>query len=283
MHKNKVILITGASSGVGKATALELAKRNNTVIMLCRNKERGESALNEIKELSGNDSVHLMICNLADLDDIREFCNKFKEKFGILNILINNAGVILPGRNITKNGFELQFGVNYLSHFLITNLLLETLEKGAPSRIVNVSSGIQKIGKIYFNDVNLKNNYKLWRAYAQSKLAMILFTYELSRRLQERGSRITVNCLHPGAVATKMGINRENGFGTFVTTFLKPFFQTPLKGAETSIFLATSPKVEGVSGKYFYKKKPITSCKDSYNIEIAKKLWDMSVDMTKLE
>jgi NAD(P)-dependent dehydrogenase (short-subunit alcohol dehydrogenase family) len=279
MTHTKIVLITGANSGTGKATAIEMAKSGHTVVMLCRDKTRGEAAFREVVELSGSSQVDLMLCDLASIDEIKRFTIDFKNKYNRLHILINNAGVILPGRHETKDGYELQFGVNHLGHFFLTRLLLELIVKSAPSRIINVASGAHKIGKIHFEDINLIKNYTVWKAYAQSKLANIIFTYELSRRLY--GSGVTVNCLHPGAVATNMGINRETNFGTLITRALKPFFQTPIKGAETILYLAKSADVEGVTGKYFYKKRFIKSSKVSYDSELAKQLWGLSERMIK--
>ena len=281
MNDRKVVLITGGSSGMGKATATHLAKLGNLVVILCRNKERGETALIDIKRESGNDEVDLMLCDLGDKNSIRRFADEFKEKYKNLHILINNAGVILPRRHETKDGYELQFGVNHLGHFLLTNLLLDTIISSAPSRIINVASGAHKVGRIHFDDINLKRNFNLVRAYAQSKLANILFTYELSDRLKKMD--VTVNCLHPGAVATQMGINRNTGFGTLITSILKPFFQSPKEGASTAIYLATSEDVRGVTGRYFYKKKPINSSKLSYDKELARKLWNVSEELVDLK
>lgn len=275
---DRVAIVTGANSGMGRATSLALARTGAQVVMLCRSKSRGEAALAEVKELSGSKSVELMLCDLGSMASIRAFSEKFRQKYCNLHVLVNNAGVILPGRHLTADGFELQFGVNHLGHFLLTNLLLDLLKASAPARIINVSSGAHKIGRIHFDDINLQHNYSLIRAYAQSKLANILFTYELARRLQ--GTGVTANCLHPGAVATNMGINRETGFGTFITGLLKPFFQTAENGAETTIYLATSPEVEGVSGKYFYRKRPVQSSKRSYDVDTATRLWNLSGEMT---
>jgi len=281
MDKNSVALVTGANSGMGKATSIEIAKTGAVVVMLCRSKTRGEEAVNEVRALSGNNSVELMICDLGSQKSIEEFCTGFKKKYQRLDVLVNNAGVILPGWHETVDGYELQFGVNHLGHFLLTNRLLDRLIASAPARIINVTSGAHKIGKIHFNDVNLKKNYTLWRAYAQSKLANVLFTYELAERLKD--TRVTANCVYPGAVATSMGINRDTGFGTFITRMLKPFFQTSQQGAETSIYLATSRDVEGVTAKYFYHKRPIPSSKRSYDKADAKKLWAISEKMTCLK
>lgn len=281
MNNEKVVLITGANSGMGKASAVEMAKRGYKVVMLCRDLKRGEEALRDVIEKSGSRLVYLEICDLGSLTEIRKFCRSFKEKYSSLNILINNAGVILPKRHLTKDGYELQFGVNHLGHFLVTNLLLDLILKSPPARIINVSSGAHKIGKIYFEDINLEKSYSTIKAYSRSKLANILFTYELARRL--KGTGVTVNCLHPGAVATKMGISRDTGFGTLLTTMLKPFFQTPEKGAETAIYLATASEVEKVTGKYFYRKKAIASSKRTYDVELAKKLWCLSEELTALK
>jgi NAD(P)-dependent dehydrogenase (short-subunit alcohol dehydrogenase family) len=272
--RDKIVLVTGANSGMGKATCIELAKLGAKVIMVCRDKQRGSEALEEVKVQSKNPSVELMLCDLGSINEIREFTKDFKSKFQKLDILINNAGVILPGKHKTKDGLELQFGVNHLGHFFLTNELLDLIKNSPSGRIINVSSGAHKIGRIHFEDINLDKNYTSWRAYAQSKLANILFTYELARRL--KGTKVTANCLHPGAVATSMGINRKTGFGTLITGMLKPFFQTPREGADTAIYLATSKEVEGVTGKYFYKKKPINSSKLSNDEYLAEKLWQFS-------
>lgn len=280
MNNEDIILITGGSAGMGKAAAIELAKTSATVVILCRSKEKGEKALIDIKNESKNNNLDLFICDLGNMASIRKFVEDFKKKYKKLNVLINNAGVILPGRHETSDGLELQFGVNHLGPFLLTNLLLETILNSAPSRIVNVASDAHKVGKIHFKDINLKNNYNLIKAYSQSKLANILFTYELSKRLENTG--VTVNCLHPGAVATEMGVNRTTGFGTTITKLLKPFFLTPLQGATTAIYLASSDEVQGVTGKYFYKKKPIRSSKLSYDKESSEKLWRLSEEITGL-
>ncbi|MBC8452783.1 MAG: SDR family oxidoreductase [Spirochaetes bacterium] len=279
MDKSSVVLITGASSGMGKAASMELARTGAIVVMLCRNKERGEKALQEVRTSSKNNSVELMLCDLGSLKSVRDFCVEFKSKYQRLNVLINNAGVILPGYHQTADGYELQFGVNHLGHFLLTNELLSLLLAAAPARIITVASGAHKIGKIHFKDVNLKKNYTAWCAYAQSKLANILFTYELAERL--KGTGVTVNCLHPGAVATSMGVNRDTGFGTLITRMLRPFFQTSEKGSETAVYLAMSQDIEGISGKYFYRKRSVPSSKRSYDIIAAKKLWDLSEKMVQ--
>lgn len=207
----RIAIVTGANSGMGRATSLALARAGAKVVMLCRSKSRGEEALAEVKELCCSKLVELMLCDLGSMASIRAFCEEFRQRHNNLHVLVNNAGVILPGRHLTADGYELQFGVNHLGHFLLTNLLLDLMEASAPARIINVSSGAHKIGEICFDDINLQHNYTLIRAYAQSKLANVLFTYELARRLQ--GTGVTANCLHPGAVATNMGLTGKQVLG----------------------------------------------------------------------
>lgn len=281
MNPENVVLITGANSGIGKAVATAIAQTKNQVVMVCRDTQRGSKALEEVKSISKNNSVELMICDLGSLKSIEQFCDDFKRKYNKLNVLINNAGVVMPGYHKTEDGFELHFGVNHLGHFFLTNKLLDVLIQSAPARIINVSSGAHKIGKIHFDDINLEKSYSFWKAYSQSKLANILFTYSLAENLKEKN--VTANCLHPGAVATNMGINRETGFGTLITKILKPFFLTPSEGAQTAIHLALSKEIEGVSGKYFYKKEDVKSSKLSYSTETAKKLWHLSAKLVGLQ
>lgn len=281
MSDKKRALITGGSSGMGKETAIALAKLGYQVIILCRNSIRGELALQEIKRRSGSKDIELALCDLGSLESIRLFAAAFKSNYDSLQVLVNNAGVILPGRHETSDGYELQFGVNHLGHFLLTNLLTDLLVKSAPSRVVVVASGAHKAGKIRFEDIQLKQGYRAFKAYSQSKLANVLFAYELADRL--KGSGVTVNCLHPGAVATQIGINRETGFGSFATSLLKPFFQTPEQGAATAVYLASSPEVEGETGQYYYRRKPVRSSKTSYDKKLADRLWGLSEELAGIE
>ena len=275
--EGKICIITGANSGIGKATAIGLAKMNATVVMLCRDKERGESAQNEIVELTGNNNVDLFLCDLASLKEIRNFATEFKSKYQNLHVLINNAGVMLSKKDFSVDGFEMNFAVNHLAPFLLTNLLLDILKKSAPSRIINVGSAAHRMGKIDFEDLQSENKKgRLMGVYGNSKLAMTLVSYELSRKLED--SNVTVNVLHPGLVNTNLGRDRSSTSKGFASKF----FKSPEIGAETSIFLAFSPEVEGITGKYFTKKKEKASSKKSYNEEYAQRLWEVSLDMTKL-
>ena len=240
--QGKVCMITGANSGIGKTTAKGLARLGATVVLVCRNKEKGNKALEEIKSETGNDKIDLLIADLSSQKSIRDLASNFKTKYAKLDVLINNAGVYRNKRTLTEDGIETTFAVNHLAPFLLSNLLLDELKASPSSRIIIVASGLERQGKINFDDLQCENGYSGFGAYNQSKLANVLFTYELARRLE--GTGITVNCLQPGFVRTNLIRERR-----LVTFLLKPLQITPEKGAETSIYLASSAEVEGVSGK----------------------------------
>ena len=273
--EEKVCMITGANSGIGKATAKALAKMNATVVMVCRNRERGELAQKEIIEETGNNNIDLLLCDLSSQEQIRNLASEFTNKYSVLHVLINNAGIMLKNRKLSVDGFEMNFAVHVLAPFLLTNLLLSILKKSAPSRIINVASAAHKRAKIDFDDLQSENKkYRLFKIYGSSKLAELLFTYELSRRLE--GSGVTANAVHPGVVNTNLGRDQSK----FSQWFARKFFRSPEKGAETSIYLASSPEVEGVTGKYFIDKQPKQSSEESYNEDYAKKLWNVCVELT---
>ena len=277
--KGKIIIITGANSGIGKATAMGLAKLGGTVVMLCRDQSRGEAARSEIISESGNESVDLLIADLSSQQSIHQFVNDFKKKYSKLHVLINNAGVNPTKRQETVDGLELTFAVNVLAPFLLTNLLLDVLKDTAPSRVINVASGIQS-KSIKFDDLQFKKRYIHWRAYSHSKTALVLITYEFARRLNGMG--VTVNCLHPGGVKTN--ITRDyRGITKFFAKLFFSFASSPDKGAETSIYLVSSPDVENVSGKYFINKKEAESKKITYDVSIAKRFWEACIKLTNLE
>jgi len=275
ISKDKIVLVTGANSGMGKATVAALADTGATVVMLCRDQVRGSQALKELSTVTHR-KIDLMICDLGDMESIRAFTEEFSEQYNHLDILICNAGVISLDRRETVDGFEQQFGVNYLGHFLLTLRLLPMMFSG--SRIINICSGAHKVGKIHFDDLQLINHYNVITAYGQSKLATLLFTRELAMRLRTRG--ITVNACHPGAVATSIGIDRKTGFGKTIVSFLEPFFLTPEEGAKTGIYLATSKDVALRSGQYFYKCKVAKSSKISHSKKLAQKLFKISETLT---
>jgi len=278
--KGKVCMITGANSGIGKATALGLVKMGTTVVMVCRNRNRGEAAMDEIKAQSGNESVELMIADLASQKSIRQLVKDFTDKYQQLHVLINNAGVAKANRTLTVDGIETTFAINYLAPFLLTNLLLDALKASTPARIVNVSSMVHKWGAIDFDNLQGEKRYDMDKAYNQSKLAIVLFTYELARRLQ--GTGVTVNSLEPGLVATNFG-REYTGFKRLMTTKIwRSFVKSPEKGAETSIYLASSLEVEGITGKHFTNKKATKSSKRSHDESVWQRLWQVSEELTEL-
>jgi retinol dehydrogenase-14 len=277
--QGKTVVITGANSGIGKATAIQLAKMGATTVLACRDQEKGETALGEVKKAGESSTVHLMILDLASQESVRLFAREFESRFRRLDVLINNAGVVLNKREMTRDKVVTTFAVNYLSPFLLTNLLLPRLVATAPSRVINVTSALHSRGHIDFNDLQGKKRYKGSDSYAQSKLAMVLFTYELARRLKVTG--VTANCVNPGAVATNLGRSDAGLLGAvmLVTT---PFLAPPEKGAETPVYLASAPELSQVTGKYFVDKKQQVSSHESYDQVEARELWDVSMKLTKM-
>ncbi len=269
-------MVTGANSGIGRQTAERLAELGATVVMVCRSREKGEGAMASIREKSKNDAVELRIADLASLSSVRELAKEFLGNHEALHVLVNNAGVVRLKRSVTADGFETTFQVNFLSHFLLTGLLLEALKRGSPSRIVNVSSASHFRGHLDFEDLQMKRGYGVMKAYSQSKLAQVLFTYELARRLE--GTGVTANCLHPGAVATNIW-RAPMGHLAFLGSFSRLFLLSPQAGAETPVYLASSPEVEGVTGKYFERREEKKSSVDSYDRAAAERLWDVSARM----
>jgi len=271
MLDGKSCLITGANSGIGKETAQALAQMKANVVMVCRNKDKGEAARREIEKKTGNASIDLLLCDLSSLAEVRTLAAEVRNRYGKLNVLVNNAGLFsLSGR--TKDGFERTFAVDYLAPFILTNLLLELLKSSAPSRIVNVSSVALFGGHVDLDAIEKGSLPSGWGAYSNSKLALAMFTYELARRLQ--GTGVTANCLHPGAVATNIW--------KIPPAVVRPFLKSAKEGAETSVYLASAPEVEGVTGKYFEKKSEKKSSEESYDEKKALALWDATSKMVGL-
>jgi NAD(P)-dependent dehydrogenase (short-subunit alcohol dehydrogenase family) len=277
----RTCLITGATSGVGRAAAFELAGLGAGLVLVGRNRERGEATVAEVRRASGNDDVSLLLADLSSQAEIRRLADEFLVGGRPLHVLLNNAGVINLRREETIDGIETTFAVNHLAYFLLTRLLLERLKQNAPARVVSVSSDAhaQSGGGLDFDDLEGRESYSLMRAYARSKLANILFTRELARRLA--GSGVTANCLHPGFVGSNFAKN--NGFvAKAAMTLLKPFARTPEKGAETAVYLCSAPEVEQVSGEYFVDCRSRSPKAFAQSDDDAGRLWEVSERMSGL-
>ena len=272
----KTALITGGNSGIGKATATGLAKAGYNVVIACRNREKGLAAVEEIKKATGNNNIELLEMDLTSLKSVRAAADRFKQTHPGLDVLINNAAVFLKDREETEDGFEKTFQTNYLSHFLLTHLLLPTLKSSAPSRIINVASKHFGI-KMNFDDLQTTQNYTYMKAVGPTKLGLIMFTKELAKQLE--GTGVTVNSLHPGLSQT----NLLNQMSAPVKFIFKLLSSSPEKSAETSIYLATSPEVEKVSGKYFEKKKEVKTGRNANNEEHNKLFWHTSMKLAGLD
>ncbi len=277
--KNKVCVVTGASSGIGKVTARALSEMGATVLLVCRNREKGEATLREIRSKTKDAAAELFVADLSSQDQIKELAADIETRHSHIDVLVNNAGAINPSLKLTADNIETTFAVNHLTYFLLANLLLDQLKAPPAARVINVSSQTHRYGTINFDDLGLEQNFNPMKAYAQSKLANLMFTYELSRHLA--GTRVTVNALHPGGVATNFGKNLDGIAGFFFRSF-GFLLRSPERGAETVIWLATAPELEGVTGKYFFDKKEIRSSKVSYDDEISKRLWHVSEQLTGL-
>ncbi|MEH7301444.1 SDR family oxidoreductase [Neobacillus drentensis] len=272
--KGKICLITGGNSGIGKATAMELAKKGATVVLLCRNEERGQKARQEIIENTGNSHVDLLLADLSSQRSVKQAAEEFKKKYTKLDVLINNAAVFLSKRSETEDGIETTFATNYLSHFILTHLLLDSLEASGEGRIINVASKHNGI-KMNFDDLMTMQNYAFFRAVGPTKLGLILFTNELSKRLA--GKPITVNSLHPGIIRS----NLMHDMPWFLRTLFKTLSARAEKGAVTPVYLASSPAVEGVSGKFFVNCKEAETTDAAKDQESARKLWDISMSLIR--
>jgi retinol dehydrogenase 14 len=276
-------MVTGATSGIGEATAAALAAKGTITIIVGRNEKKCKETVRRISAVTGNHVVDYLVADLSSRKDIYRLAEEFKARHGKLDVLVNNAGAKFAKRVESAEGYEMTFALNHLAYFLLTNLLLDSMKIGRRARIVNVASGSHgECPGINFDDLQCEKEYVGKQAYAQSKLANILFTYELARRL--KGTVVTANALHPGGVAT--AFCRNNGWVGWLKHvgyhFLKGELVGPKKGARTSIYLATSSEVEGMTGKYFIDQKPAQSSAASYDEEAAKRLWDISLQLTGL-
>ena len=271
--QGKICLVTGSTSGIGKVTARELANRGASVVLVSRSRAKGEATQAEIKQATGNQQVELLIADLSVMEDVRRLAVEFQHTHSHLHLLVNNAGCAYPTRTITSEGFEATLAVNYLAPFLLTELLLDTLKASAPARIVNVSSAQHANASIEFDNLQGEKKYANLGSYNQAKLALLLWTYELARRLE--GTGVTVNALHPGVTATNF-VAGMNGPAALAMKLLKPLLLTSEKGAQTTLYLATSPQVEGVTGKYFVKSQEKPSSSRSYDQTVGSRLWEVT-------
>ncbi len=276
----KTCMVTGASSGLGLATATALAHMGARTVLVCRDRGRGEAALSQIVQTTRNRDVEVMLADLSSQDAIRKLAGEFLAMERPLHALVNNAGAINMRRSLTVDGIETTFAVNHLAYFLLTLLLLDRLKASAPARIVNVTSEGHRTTGIRFDDLGGERDYAPFRAYCQSKLANVLFTHELARRLQ--GTGVTVNSVHPGAVATRLAQNNA-AWLRILFKLAGLFFRSPERGAATSVYLASSPTVTDVTGRYFADSREKRSSPASYDEATARRLWEISARMTRLD
>lgn len=276
--QGKTCLITGANAGIGKAAAIGLAQRGARIVLLCRSEPRGRAAMAEIERRSGNGSLDLLVADLASQRQIRAAAEEYLRRFDRLDVLVNNAAVLAwRERRLNEDGLEMTFAVNHLAPFLLTGLLLDRLKDCAPARIVTVASGAHRKAELDFDDLQNERGYSPFDAYSRSKLANVYFTYELARRLE--GTGVTANCLHPGVVST--ALFREMRPWQRVAIWLgRPFLLKPQTGADTAVYLASAPEIEGVTGRYFEKRKQVPSSPVSYDTDVARRLWEVSDALT---
>ena len=280
LMNDKRILITGATNGIGKSAALDLAKMGAEVIIVGRNEKKTRRVLDELKTASGSDRLDMLIADLSSIEQIRRVADEFRGKYERLDVLLNNAGAMFPKYQETADGLEMTFALNHISYFLLTHLLLDNLKQTAQrqgeARIINVSSSAHRGAQ--FNGPDEANAYSSTRSYGKSKLANVLFTYDLARRLE--GTGVTVNAVHPGLVDTGFGSEFKGFLGWLIRALQMTIARSPEKGAETLVYLASSPEVRGVGAKYWKDKKQVESSKASFDVEQQRRLWELSEKVT---
>jgi retinol dehydrogenase 14 len=276
----KTVLITGGTNGIGKATAIGLARLGAHVGITGRDRSRAEAAAADIRAVSGNPAVDVHVADMSAQAEVRRLAQDVLDAYPRLDVLVNNVGGFWNTRHATVDGLEHTFALNHLAPFLLTNLLLDRLRASAPARIVTLSSGAQALGRIDFDDLQGERSYSGQRAYNQSKLANVMFTYELARRLE--GTGVTATVLHPGVVRTAFGAEDPAGWQRLFVPLVRPFMKTPDRGAETPIYLASAADVDGISGRYFANRKPKQSSKASYDLAAQARLWQVSGELVGL-
>jgi retinol dehydrogenase 14 len=276
----KVVLITGGTGGIGNATAIGLSTMGARVGVTGRDLQRAKQAAAEIRAASGNPAVDAFAADMSSQAEVRRLATAVLDAYPRLDVLVNNVGGFWAHRHPTADGLERTFALNHLAPFLLTNLLLDRLKASAPARVVTVSSGAQSMGRIDFDDLQGVRNYSGQRAYNQSKLANIMFTTELARRLE--GTGVTANSLHPGVVRSNFGAEDQARWFAVMSHVILPLLKTPAQGARTSIYLASSPEVDGVTGQFFANRKPKKANKMAYDTGITARLWQVSADLVQL-
>lgn len=281
--QGKVVVVTGATNGIGEVTALELARQGATVVIVSRTESKLENTVARIKSETGNDAISYIQADLSSIDGVRSAAQQFLARFERLDVLVNNAGAYFNERYVTDDGYEMTFALNHLNYFLLTDLLLDTLKQTAQAhgeaRIVNVSSDAHQPASINFDDIQAEN-YSAFGRYGETKLMNVMFTYELARRLD--GTNVTANALHPGLVNTGFGMNNGGIAKVFLSALQWLFGKSPEEGAATSIYLAASPEVTGITGKYWANKQQKSSNNASYDVDAQKKLWAISEELVGL-
>jgi len=275
--QDKTVLVTGANQGIGKAAAIALARKGARVVLVSRNPDKGQAALAEVQAASPQRDAELIVADLSSQAEVRRLAAEYRSRHPRLDVLVNNAGLLVPERHTTVDGVEETFAVNHLAPMLLTLELMDLLKASGPARIVTVSSEAHRGARMHWDDLQFRTNrYRSFKAYGQSKLANILFTYELARRLE--GTGVTANTLHPGVIASGFG-HTYPGPVSLLLRVVSPFLLTPEEGAATTVYLASSPEVEGVTGKYFSKCHPVRSNAVSQDVASQRKLWALSVEM----
>lgn len=272
----KRVVLTGASRGIGRETALALGKMGADLSIVVRDAERGKAVAEEVRALKGGGDVEVFIADLSSLGDIRRVGAELLAKHDVIDVLVNNAGALLMDRQVTKDGYEATFATNHLGYFLVTKMLLDAVKKAPAGRIVNVASEAHRRGSLAFDDLMGEKKYAGWFAYSASKLANILFTAELARRLE--GTKVTTNSLHPGVIASGFARNNDGLVG-FLAKLASPFLMSSEDGAKTTLFLATDPSGAATNGLYFSKCKPKTPSREARDASVAKRLWDVSEEL----
>jgi NAD(P)-dependent dehydrogenase (short-subunit alcohol dehydrogenase family) len=276
--QGRVCLVTGASRGIGKATALALARIGASVIVLARDARAGKMAVEELRRRSGNDDIALVAADLASLASIGAAAAEIRSRWPALHVLVNNAGVSLSKRSTSADGHEMTFAVNHLAPFALTLALLPALRAGAPARIITVSSMFERWGRIDFDDLDAKQRFNGTRAYMQSKLANVMFTYALARRLE--GTMVSANAVDPGLVATDLMRDRLWWRARWLAPLWRRVFRTPEQGARGSVLAASSPELLGVTGRCFRDGREVRTSRRSYDVAAGERLWRLSVEMT---